>query len=81
MGMDWLHSEETCHQYHHQCSLSGTLGRLGGTADPKKSWRRNIQQEHEDLGVSRNNVEATAQNWARWKAAVEAQCSGRSEDD
>ena len=37
---------------------------------PKKSWRRTIQQEYEDLGMS----------WVRWKAVVETLCSGRSKE-
>ena len=48
---------------------------------PKKSWRRTIQQEYEDLGMSWDEVKWTAKNRVRWKAAVEALCSGRSEED
>ena len=48
---------------------------------PKKSWRRTIQQEYEDLGMSWDEVKQTAKNRVRWKAAVEALCSGRSEED
>ena len=48
---------------------------------PKKSWRRTIQQEYEDLGMSWDEVKRTAKNRVRLKAAVEALCSGRSEED
>ena len=48
---------------------------------PKKSWRRTIQQEYEDLGMSWEEVKRTAKNRVRWKAVVEALCSGRSEED
>ena len=47
----------------------------------KKSWRRTIQQEYEDLGMSWDEVKRTAKNRVRWKAAVEALCSGQSEED
>ena len=48
---------------------------------PKKSWRRTIQKEYEDLGMSWDEVKRTAKNWVRWKAVVEALCSGRREED
>ena len=48
---------------------------------PKKSWRRTIQKEYEDLGMSWDEVKRTAKNRVRWKAVVEALCSGRSEED
>ena len=48
---------------------------------PKKSWRRTIQQEYEDLGMSWEEVKRTAKNRVRWKAVVEALCSGRSGED
>jgi len=48
---------------------------------PKKSWRRTIQQEYEDLGLSWDEVKWTVKNRVRWKAVVEALCSGRSEED
>ena len=48
---------------------------------PKKSWRRTIQQEYEDLGMSWDEVKRTAKYRVRWKAAVQALCSGRSEED
>jgi len=47
----------------------------------KKSWRRTIQQEYEDLGMSWDEVKRTAKNRVRWKAVVEALCSGRSKED
>ena len=54
------------------------VSRKGG---PKKSWRRTIQQEYEDLGMSWQEVKRNAKDWVRWKAVVEALCSDRSEED
>ena len=48
---------------------------------PQKPWRRTIQQEYENLGMSRDEVKRAAKNRVRWKAAVEALCSGRSEEN
>jgi len=48
---------------------------------PKKSWRRTIQHEDEDLGLSRDEVKQTAKNRVQWKAVVEALCSSRSKED
>ena len=47
----------------------------------KTSWRRTMQKEYEDIGMSLNEVKRTAQNRVRWKAAVEALCSDRSEEE
>ena len=54
------------------CSLSGTLKGSGGEADRRKSWRRTIHQQYEDLGMSWDKVKGTAKTWVRWKAAKEA---------
>ena len=43
--------------------------------------RRTIQKEYENLGMSWDEVKRTAKNRVRWKAVVEALCSGRSEED
>ena len=48
---------------------------------PKKSWRRTVQKEFENIGLSWEAVKRTAQNRVPWKSAVEALCSGRSEED
>ena len=42
---------------------------------------RTIQQEYEELGMSWDEVKRTAKNRLRWKAEVEALCSGQSEED
>ena len=48
---------------------------------PKKSWRRTVQKEFENIGLSWEAVKRTAQNRVRWKSVVEALCSGRSVED
>ena len=48
---------------------------------PKKSWRRRVQKEFKNIGLSWEVVKRTAQNRVQWKSVVEALCSGWSKGD
>ena len=48
---------------------------------PKKSWRRTVQKEFENIGLSWEAGKQTAHNRVQWKSVVEALCSGWSEED
>lgn len=45
---------------------------------PKQTWRRRVQNELAEAGVSWTEAKVTAQNRTRWKALTEALCSTRS---
>ena len=63
-------------------TLTHPITNTGGqTMMPKLQKKRKIQQEYGDLGMSWDEVKRTAKNWVRLKAAVEALCSSRSEED
>jgi len=47
--------------------MSGILTGARRTGRLKKSWRRTIQQEHEDLRMTWNQVKLTTQNWVDGK--------------
>ena len=48
---------------------------------PKQSWRRTIQEELHQIGMSWNEAKRTAHNRVRWRATVEALCSTWNEKE
>ena len=51
------------------------------TGQPKKSWKRTVNEEHQEIGMSWNQIKRVSKNRVRWRKLVEALCSGRSEED
>ena len=48
---------------------------------PKQSWRRSVESEAKDAGMTWTQLKRTAQNRVRWRGVVAALCSNRSFQD
>ena len=48
---------------------------------PKTTWRRTVQKELNELGLSMGQAETAAKDRMRWKGLVSALCPARDEED
>jgi len=74
MDMDRTHVEETKRQHRKKSSPVEPQGQRN-RGRPKNTWKRGVEQEKKEAGVTWGSLEASAQDRMKWKQFVGGLCS------
>ena len=78
MGMAWRHIEKAKHQ-RYETGLGVEPPEQAKEGRPKNTWRRDLEADITQTGLSWKQLERIAQDRRRWRDVVHGLCSRRSQ--
>ena len=76
--MAWPHIEKAKHQ-HYETGLDVEPSGQAKEGRPKNTWRRDLEEDITQTGLSWKQLERIAQDRRRWRQVVHGLCSRRSQ--